>query len=226
MNRYPEEEYLMISGIQHFAFCRRQWALIHIEYLWEENRLTSEGELLHKNAHNDHFTEKRPGILISRGMRVSSSKMGMTGQCDVVECTKADEGAILHGHRGTWQLCPVEYKHGKDKKDESDILQLCCEAMCLEEMTRCRIPYGYLYYNEIRRRRRVIFTEELRKHVNETTKEMHAYFYKGYTPKVKPGKHCNSCSMRELCIPKLCKNLSTSQYYKKMIEDTEHAPSA
>ena len=88
---YTEEEYLMISGMQHFAFCRRQWALIHIDCVWQENRLTAEGELLHKNAHNDHFVEKRQGVLVTRGMKVASATLGMTGQCDVVEFIKAED---------------------------------------------------------------------------------------------------------------------------------------
>jgi CRISPR-associated exonuclease Cas4 len=215
---YAEDDYLMISGLQHFVFCRRQWALIHVECLWEENRLTAEGEILHKNAHNEGLITKRPGILITRGMRVSSPYLGVTGQCDVVEFIRSEEGAVLHGHRGTWQVCPVEYKHGKDKQDESDVLQLCCEAMCLEEMLSCRIPYGYLYYHEIRHRRKIDLTQEIRQHVQDMTAEMHHYMKRGYTPKVKTGSYCNACSVKNLCIPRLCRNPSVSGYYKRMME--------
>lgn len=134
---YAEDDYLLISGIQHFMFCRRQWALIHIEQQWQENRLTVEGEVIHRNAHKDDFIEKRPGILVTRGLRVSSPTLKITGQCDVVEFLSSEEGVPLHGHRGLWQAVPVEYKRGKDKKDDSDIFssvpkpcawKTCCNA--------------------------------------------------------------------------------------------------
>ena len=118
---YAEDDYLLISGIQHFMFCRRQWALIHIEQQWQENRLTVEGKVIHRNAHKDDFIEKRPGILVTRGLRVSSPTLKITGQCDVVEFLSSEEGVPLHGHRGLWQAVPVEYKRGKDKKDDSEI---------------------------------------------------------------------------------------------------------
>lgn len=126
---YAENDYLMISGIQHFMFCRRQWALIHIEQQWQENRLTAEGEVIHQNAHKDDFIEKRPGILVTRGLRVFSPTLGITGQCDVVEFLSSEEGVPLHGHRGLWQAVPVEYKRGKDKEDDSDIFSALCRSL-------------------------------------------------------------------------------------------------
>ncbi len=209
---YPEEEYLMISGIQHFLFCRRQWALIHLEAQWAENRLTAEGDVVHRNAHKENFSEKRAGLLTVRGLRVSSPRLGMTGQCDVVEFQEAEEGAVIRGHRGFWEVVPVEYKRGKDKEDESDISQLCCEAMCLEDMLGCEIPYGFLYYDEIRRRRKIELTEELRQRVRDTVEEMHACFRRGHTPRVKTSKKCQSCSVKEICLPVLCKKLSAAAY--------------
>lgn len=217
---WREDEYLMISGIQHFVFCRRQWALIHIEQQWAENRLTAEGEVIHKNAHRDDFVEKRRGLLVTRGLRVSSAGLGMTGQCDVVEFQQSEDGAILHGHRGRWQVRPVEYKRGKDKDDHSDILQLCCEAMCLESMLACRIPAGDLFYHEIRRRREILFSEELRKEVSAIAEEMHEYFRRGRTPKARPSKKCQSCSLREICLPKLGRIPSVSSYLNRMMEET------
>lgn len=211
---YPEEEYLMISGIQHFLFCQRQWALIHLEAQWAENRLTAEGDVVHRNAHKENFSEKRAGLLTVRGLRVSSPRLGMTGQCDVVEFQEAEEGAVIRGHRGFWEVVPVEYKRGKDKEDESDIAQLCCEAMCLEDMLGCEIPYGFLYYDEIRRRRKIELTEELRQRVRDTVEEMHACFRRGHTPHVKTSKKCQSCSIKEICLPVLCKKLSAAAYLK------------
>ncbi len=216
---YAEEDYLMISGIQHFMFCQRQWALIHIEQDWMENRLTAEGEVIHRNAHKDSFVEKRPGILVTRSLRVASRMLGLSGQCDVVEFLSAEEGAVIHGHRGLWQAVPVEYKRGKDKSDDSDIFQLCAEALCLEEMLSCTIPYGFLYYNEIRRRRKIELTEELRARVKETVALMHELFRRGRMPKVKLSKKCQSCSLKPTCLPKLCRNVSAKAYVEKLLSE-------
>ncbi len=218
---YPEEEYLMISGIQHFLFCRRQWALIHLEAQWAENRLTAEGDVVHRNAHKENFSEKRAGLLTVRGLRVSSPRLGMTGQCDVVEFQEAEEGAVIRGHRGFWEVVPVEYKRGKDKEDESDISQLCCEAMCLEDMLGCEIPYGFLYYDEIRRRRKIELTEELRQRVRDTVEEMNACFRRGHTPRVKTSKKCQSCSVKEICLPVLCKKLSAAAYLEAALGEDD-----
>ena len=131
---YAEDDYLMISGIQHFKFCRRQWALIHIEQQWEENAHTVIGELMHKKVHDPYLAEKRKGILITRALPVSSKSMGVSGECDVVEFHKCEDGVKLHGHRGFFTIYPIEYKKGKPKLTEEDKLQLVAQAMCLEEM--------------------------------------------------------------------------------------------
>lgn len=221
---YAEEDYLMISGIQHFVFCRRQWALIHIDQQWAENFLTAEGEWNHKNAHNEDFKEKRAGLLIVRGLRVASPQMGVSGQCDVVEFTQQENnenGAILQGHRGYWQVCPIEYKHGKDKQDESDVLQLCCQVMCLEEMLACHIPNGDIFYHAIRRRRKIELTEELRQRVKDTVQEMHHYFTRGIIPRVKTSRKCKSCSLQNICLPKLSKLETVQNYYQHMFQEDE-----
>ena len=146
MKEYKEEDYLMLSGIQHFAFCRRQWALIHVEQQWQENVRTVEGELLHKRAHDTYSSEKRNDVVISRGLPVHSREMGVSGVCDIVEFRRAEEGITLHGHRGTFQVYPVEYKRGKPKDTQIDILQLTAQAMCLEEMLSCTIAEGAVLY--------------------------------------------------------------------------------
>lgn len=216
---YREEDYLMISGIQHFAFCRRQWALIHVEWQWQENLRTVEGKIIHERCHDEKFTEKRGDLLICRGMRIFSSRMGVTGQCDVVEFTKGETGAFLLGREGVWQPCPVEYKRGKPKQDKSDALQLCAQAMCLEEMLCCDIPEAQLFYDEIHRRERVVLTSELRQEVKNMFLEMHDYYAKGVTPKVRSNKKCNSCSLKDLCLPKLAKKKSVNAYYQAYVED-------
>lgn len=215
---YKEDDYLLLSGIQHFAFCRRQWALIHIEQQWQENYQTTSGELMHKKAHDDMAIEKRGDLLITRGMRIASASLKITGECDVVEFHKDPNGISIFGYDGKWKLLPVEYKNGKPKEDAEDELQLCAQACCLEEMFQTQIPEGYLYYGQPKRRTKVVFTEELRQKLAAYCKEMHQYFRRGYTPKVKTSKKCRSCSLAELCLPKMQEKLDVKEYIQKSLQ--------
>ncbi len=216
---YSEDEYLQLSGLQHFKFCRRQWALIHIEQQWAENYRTIDGALMHKNAHDAQFQESRGDLFITRGVSVFSPTLGVSGQCDVLEYRRAEAGIPVKGKTGLWQPYPVEYKRGSPREDTGDTLQLCGQAMCLEEMLCCYIPEGALYYGETRRRVRVPFTEQLRQEVRDMLSQMHAFYSRGYTPKVKPSKSCNACSLKELCLPKLMKNKSVAVYLKDAMEE-------
>lgn len=216
---YSEDDYLMLSGIQHFSFCRRQWALIHIENLWADNLRTIEGELMHKNAHDNSYIESRGDVYILRGVSIHSASLGISGQCDVLEYHKSEEGITLHGKDGLWQPYPIEYKKGEPKDVPADRLQLCAQAMCLEEMLCCDINSGALFYGEIRRRETVEFSDELRNTVRDYLSEMHEYAKKGYTPKVKPTKSCNACSLKELCLPTMLKQTSAKKYISDMLED-------
>ena len=215
MMEYDEDDFLLLSGIQHFVFCKRQWALIHIEQQWYENVRTIEGEILHEKTHDETVKEKRGEIIISRGMKVFSRKMGVTGTCDVVELHENTKGVTIFGREGTYKPVPIEYKRGKPKENESDVLQLCAQAMCLEEMLLCEIPEGFLFYGEIKRRVKVLLTNELRKRVKIMVNEMHELYDRRYTPKVKLFKSCNACSLTEICMPKLCKNPSVSLNYSR-----------
>ena len=156
---YKEEDYLQLSGIQHFAFCRRQWALAYIELQWDENVRTVEGKLLHEKAHDPTNAEKRGDLIISRGMPVYSRELGISGECDVVEFHRSQDGITLFGRDGLYEVIHIEYKRGKPKENDVDILQLMAQALCLEEMLCCQIPFGYLYYGETRHRKIVEFTE-------------------------------------------------------------------
>lgn len=217
---YKEDDFLQLSGLQHFAFCRRQWALIHVENQWQENLRTVEGDLFHARAHDEQQREKRGDTLILRGLPVFSSTLGLSGKCDVTEFHKDPGGISLQGEEGLWIPYPVEYKRGAPKAGEEDKLQLCAQAMCLEEMLCCAVPEGALFYGETRRRLVVDFTPELRERVQALAEEMHQYFQRGYTPKVKPGKSCNACSLKELCLPKLMKKTSVKAYLHRAAEDT------
>lgn len=216
---YREEDFLQLSGLQHFKFCRRRWALIHIENQWEENYRTIDGAILHQNAHDTEFLESRGDRFITRGVSIYSAELGVSGQCDVLEYHRGNTGIPIAGKDGLWQPFPVEYKRGKPREDTGDALQLCGQAMCLETMLCCDIPEGALYYGEIRRRERVAFTPELRTQVRQMLEQMHDLYQRGYTPKVKPTKSCNACSMKELCLPKLMKNRSVSAYLKAAMEE-------
>lgn len=216
---YKEDDYLMLSGVQHFKFCRRQWALIHIEQQWEENVHTVTGELMHKKVHDPYLKEKRKDTIIVRALPIASRKMGISGECDMVEFHKCEDGVTLFGHRGTYSIYPVEYKKGKPKISEEDKLQLMAQAMCLEEMFSTKITEGALFYGETRRREVVTFTQELREEVKKMFEEMHQYYARGYTPKVKKSKACNSCSLKEVCLPKLEKTGSVSNYITKSLEE-------
>ena len=218
-SEYQPDELLPLSGIQHFCFCRRQWALIHVERQWQENVLTVEGKLMHDRADDPFFTEVRHGVITARSMPVASYRLGFNGVCDVVEFTPSPEGVALPGRAGTYLAAPVEYKHGKEKRDQSDEAQLCAQAICLEEMLAVHIPVGYLYYGEIRHRVEVELNGELRDFVVKMAAEMHAYLERGYTPKVKPSKACRSCSLEDVCLPTLqAKVMSASKYIQIQID--------
>lgn len=212
MKVYNEEEYLLLSGIQHFVFCRRQWALIHIEQQWDENVRTIEGHHLHERADQPLIREKRGDKLIVRALPIHSARLGVTGVCDVVEFIKDPSGIELRGEEGFFLPFPVEYKRGKPKKDHSDILQLTAQAMCLEEMLMCEIDKGYLFYNEIKRRVEIPITAEYRQEVERYFAEMHQYFQRNYTPKVKTGPHCRNCSLQHICLPELMQKRSVASY--------------
>lgn len=217
---YTEEDYLMISGIQHFAFCRRQWALIHIEQAWEENVRTLEGSFLHEKAHCGE-SEKRGDLLISRNLPVFSNTLGISGNCDIVEFHRDPKGVTISGRDGLFLPIPVEYKVGKPKEHNADMMQLCAQALCLEEMLLCKIEKGHLYYGDIRRRIDVTFDDELRVEVKSAFEEMHRLFERRYTPKVKPTIRCKLCSLENLCMPKLCQNLSVDRYIKNTVLNHE-----
>ena len=217
---YPEEEFLNLAGIQHFAFCRRQWALIHIERQWNENLHTAEGRILHDNAHNPFSEEKRGDLILSRGIAVSSKTLGVSGICDVVEFHASEAGVPIFGREGKWLPMPVEYKRGEPKKSDADRLQLCCQAMCLEEMLLCgRIPKACLYYGETARRAAVPLNEALRTEVRGMLSEMHELYRRRYTPRVKPTKSCNACSLKNLCLPRLYHTGSAADYIHKRLEE-------
>lgn len=219
MGYEEENDYLMLSGIQHFQFCKRQWALIHIEQQWEENVRTVEGQYLHRNADQPFTREKRGNKLIVRAMPVKSKELKITGICDVVEFIQDDNGVEIHGAEGKYAAYPIEYKRGKPKLNDADVLQLTAQAMCLEEMLLCEIDKGYVFYNEIKHRVEVPLTEMEKNKVRSIVAEMQDYYKRRYTPKVKTGTFCKNCSLQNICLPNLMKKRSVKSYIEGKINE-------
>lgn len=176
---------------------------------------------MHKKVHDPLLKEKRKDTIIARALPVSSRELGISGECDLVEFHKCEDGIKLYGHRGLYFVYPVEYKKGKPKISEEDILQLTAQAMCLEEMFSTQVPEGAIFYGETRRRERIEITEELREEVRRMFQEMHNYYARKYTPRVKYSKSCNACSLKDICLPKLGKAVSVKTYIDQMLKEEE-----
>lgn len=207
---YPEENLIMLSALQHFAFCPRQCALIHIEQVWDENRLTVEGRIMHEKVH-DQEHESRGNVRIEYGLPLRSLKLGLIGKAYVVEFHRVD--------KKLWQPFPVEYKRGKQKHDHCDLIQLCAQAMCLEEILSVSVPSGAIFYGRTRRRLDVSFDDGLRKETEEAAKHAHQLISSGITPPPIYEKRCESCSLIGECMPKkIGENPSVKRYLERMID--------
>lgn len=192
---YSENELAQLSALQHIMFCERQCALIHLEMAWSENRFTMEGKILHEKVHGGDG-ETRNGVRIARAVALRSLELGVSGQADVVEFYKDEETK-------KWRPFPVEYKRGKPKEDHADLVQLCAQAICLEEMLGVKIPAGAIFYGKTRRRLDVEFSEELKRETAETARRLHDLIKAGKTPKAVYTEKCESCSIKDLCVPKM-----------------------
>ena len=201
---YDEDDLLPISALQHLSFCERQWGLIHLEGLWDENRLTAEGHLLHDRAH-DGENEVRGDVRLARGLRLRSLRLGLVGIADVVEfhrVLKGEDGISLEGVPGLWQPIIVEYKRGKPKIGHEDELQLCAQALCLEEMLKVSIQSSSLFYGQPRRRYDVVLADQLREEMASLAARLHELNSAGVTPLAEYSKKCKNCSLLNLCLPK------------------------
>lgn len=210
---YCEDDFLMLSGIQHYFFCKRQWALIHIEQQWQESERTAEGNILHKKADKPLIKEKRGDLIISRAVPVSSKLLGLSGVTDIVEFSRTNEGIHVPGKKGLWTPSVVEYKRGKEKRDERDIVQLCAQVMCLEEKWKISISKSYLYYFQTNKRVEIDITEELRKKVIDVSKDMHLMYHQKYTPPAELFRNCTLCSLYDICMPRITKRKPSVKNY-------------
>lgn len=198
---YPEEAYIAISALQHWIYCPRQCGLIHLEQVWNESSLTAAGRQMHTRAHCEE-TRMEHGILVARSLRLASSALGLTGLADVVEFHPDPEGISLSGRDGLYQPFPVEFKKGKKKTHDADEVQLCAQAISLEEMLGVSISSGALFYGQTHRRKPVAFTSGLRDKVAQTARAIHAMFDEGQLPPAIFSEKCKRCSLLDLCQPK------------------------
>lgn len=199
---FAENDLLPLSALQHLLFCERQCALIHLEQAWDDNRLTVEGRLLHERVHEQQ-SESRKDIRIARGVRLRSLRLGLAGAADIVEFHRAADntGVALPGVDGRWIPRPVEYKRGRPKPDACDTVQLCAQAICLEEMLQTSIDEGDIYYGQPRRRLEVPLTAALRGLCEQTAARLHRLFAAGVTPPARREAKCMHCSLLSVCMP-------------------------
>lgn len=201
---YQEDDLVPLSALQHVLFCERQCALIHVERAWTENRFTAEGRILHERAHSK-TSESRPGVRTEKGMPIRSLTLGIAGMTDVVEFHQ--DGSVY----------PVEYKRGRRKRGRMDEVQLCAQAICLEEMLQVRIPAGALYYGKERRRKVITFDEQLRQATVSAARRVHEIIDSGVTPAPVFDEHCRRCSFFETCKPTLFSiNRDVQRYVDRM----------
>jgi CRISPR-associated exonuclease Cas4 len=214
-----EDAFLALSGIQHYLFCPRQWALIHIEGLWEANYLTVTGDLVHERAHDESLKERYEDKLVVRGLAVKSRRLEIVGQCDVVEFYREPGGFPLYGEEGQWGAYPVEYKRGSSKLHDADRAQLCAQALCLEEMFCTHIATGALFYHATRSRETVEFNDELRLTVEQAVEGMKALEERAHTPKPRLRPCCKSCSFHDSCLAKVTSKKTAVNYVRSHVGD-------
>jgi len=209
---YNDDELIMISAIQHYRFCNRQCALIHIENVWKDNLFTAEGHIIHSRVHTPE-RETRNGIVFQRGLPIRSLSYGIVGKCDLVE---------FHYSQNILQkVIPVEYKRGTKKEKDYDAVQLCAQALCLEEMLNIQIPYGYLYYNKIKHRIKVLLDNQLRDTSISLIMEIRDFLQRGETPLPEYSPKCKRCSLYFECMPKIAtKRKSVTNYIKKNLKES------
>jgi CRISPR-associated exonuclease Cas4 len=218
---YTEDELLPLSGLQHLAFCERRWALIHLEAQWEENRFTAEGALLHEKAHSAAI-ESRPGALVRRTLPLHSFRLGLSGQADIVEFLPSPPGGsgiAMPRRKGLWRPYPIEYKRTRDKHGSVAYrIQLCAQALCLEEMLETPIPAGAIFDGKAKRREEVAFDAPLRRQVEQLAALMHRIQCSRRTPVAVFAKKCDGCSMKPVCLPQATQSSGVAKYLGRSVE--------
>lgn len=212
---YTEDDLLPISALQHVVYCDRQAALIHVERLWTENAHTVEGSHVHEQAHQPG-SESRGVVRIVRSLALRSLEAGLSSVADIVEFHKGEAGAVMPDRAGRWLPYPVEYKKGKPKKHRADEVQLCAQALCLEEMFAVPVPAGALYYGKTRHRQVVQFDEPLRAVTARAAARFREIVKARLTPSARFGPKCRHCSLLDDCRPRAAEK-SARRYLSAMI---------
>ena len=197
---YSEDELIPISYLSQYYYCQRRAGLLLLEEQWNENVHTAEGSVMHERVHTGGH-ESRGETMVTRGLYLRSLELGLTGVADSVEFHASTEGYVLPWLKGRWTVCPVEYKHGERRNEIEYEVQLCAQAICIEEMTGCKIEYGYIYYGADRRRKQVILGDELRNMVCKGAEGLHSMMKSKVTPHAIKGPKCRECSMADVCLP-------------------------
>ncbi len=227
MKKYlTEDDLLSISALQHLMVCPRQCALIYLEQAWDENLYTAEGQVVHQRVHSG-TGESRGEVRIARALRLVSRKLGLAGQADVVEfhripsdAARGSDVIALPGCRGLWRPYPVEYKRGRPKDHLADEVQLCAQALCLEEMLDVHIDKGVLFYAAVKKRVEVIFHQALRDKTVEAVDRLHRLLESGTTPPAQyNSRKCDRCSLQSLCQPQLSQRPSVVRYLKNILHE-------
>lgn len=201
-----EAQTIMLSALQHYAYCPRQFALIHVEQAWAENRFTAEGNILHERV-DSGVSEQRGNVRSERGVLLKSQRFNLTGKMDLLEIIEGDPNKYF----------PVEYKRGKPKVMDWDRVQLCAQALCLEEMREISVKEGAIWYWEVRRREPVIFDKVLRETTIVTIENAHLILASGRTPPpIDDKKRCRACSLRDLCAPETFRRDHSTAYISDM----------
>ena len=215
---FSDEDLLSISGLRQLAFCERRWVLVHMEMEWNENALTIEGKHMHEFIH-EQGTNISSGMRMTRGLHLRSLILGLYGVADLVEFHDQDEGTQLPGLTGCWVPYPVEYKRGRKRYDSADEVQLCAQALCLEEMLGVTVPKGAVYYGQPRRRMEIDISQDLREEVERLCSRARELYISGHSPHPRFGKHCSNCSLENICMPGIINGDKSSKYVAKLLKE-------
>lgn len=220
---YAESDLLPISGLQHLAYCERQWALIHLNKVWREDIRTAEGRIMHDRVHDPAQSGMFSGVYAERGLPIRSLRLGIAGEADVVEFHEDSGGIAIPNRAGRWTLVPIEYKRGRPKeRTDADTIQLCAQTICLEEMLQCEIGTGYLFYGETRHRFMVALDHALRERTADLARRMHELYDAGLIPP-EPGESskCKNCSLLNACFPPYRMQKSASRYWDTVFSESD-----
>lgn len=207
---FTEDQFIQLSSIQHYVFCPRQCALIHVEDVWNDNVYTVRGNILHEKVDTDTY-ETRGTLKTVRGLKIHSFQYGLAGRCDVVEFYKSKNGSPA-------EVLPVEFKSGQPKKNISDEVQLCAQALCLEEMLNTSVKRGVFFYGKIRRRVQVEIGTQLRKQTEDIIATVHELVKRKHVPQARYEKKCATCSLLDICQPKAMNERKLKTYTKALYQ--------